>query len=186
MNRKRISWRLPAAAALVGGTLIATVLALLTLAGTPLPPFNGKSLGFSEPHERRAFELLTTDRSSAAAEAEANRALALSPYNNAARLRLMYIDTQRRGSIGPVGLQHLTRSYDLVPLDYTVAAWRVGFALEHWGQLSPEVRTAVQSEVMAFGRTRSRDANVRAVLRTIRNPDGRVAAALWLRSLARR
>jgi hypothetical protein len=160
--------------------------ALAALSGWPAPPFSGPALGFSEPHDRRAFDLLSGDQTPAAlagAEAEAKRALALSPYNNAARLRLMYIDAQRRGSLGPAGLQHLARSYDLVPLDYSVAAWRVGYALEHWSQLTPEVRAAVQNEALAFGRTDSRDANVRAVLGRIRNPEGRIAAALWLRTL---
>jgi hypothetical protein len=182
-------WKTAAAGGLAATALLLSVLALAALSGAPAPPFNSRALGFADPHERRANALLRHDRSArslGAAAKEAQAALALSPYNNAARLRLAYIEAaSQEGRLGPAGLVHLTQSYDLVPFDHTVAAWRIGFALEHWEQLTPEVRGAVQAEAHAFSRSGSKDVNVQAVLRTIRNPAGRLAAALWLRELSR-
>lgn len=174
-------WKIAAAGVLTTGTLVLSATALASLLGASTP------IGFAETYDKRAYALLTGPASPAAldsAASEASKALALSPYSNSARLRLTYIDTVRRGSLGPVGTAHLAKSYDLVPLDHTVAAWRVRFALEHWKELPPEARTAVETEARAFARTGSQDADVRAALGSIRSPEGRLAAALWLKTLA--
>lgn len=181
MSRSR-RWKVYAAAGLAALTLTGAGAALASLAGSPSP------LDFAERHDRQAYAILTSAADAAsldAAEREVRRALALSPYSNSARLRLTYIDTVRRGSLGPAGMAQLSRSYDLVPLDHTVAAWRVRFALEHWDELSPALRKSVEAEAMAFGRTGSRDADVKASLAAVQNPEGRLAAALWLRGVDR-
>lgn len=180
-------WKLAAAAALAATTAILGGAGLAALSGVDAPPFGTRLLGFAEAHDKRAYGLLIASSTPVArsrAVAEAKLALALSPYSNSARLRIAYVDTISRGSLGPVGLGHLARSYDLLPYDHTVAAWRVRFALEHWDVLTPDLRAAVHTEAMAFARAGSQDANVRAVLPSIRNPSGRLAAALWLRELA--
>jgi len=182
------NWKLVASGSLAASAALAGVLALLAYAGLPAFPFTGRILGFSEPHDRRSLQAVvgaTRPEDLQRAEREAKAALALSPYNNLTRLRLAYIEAERLGRLGPVGLTHLGRSYDLVPLDASAAPWRVRLALEHWGQLTPEIRMAVYQEAMAFGRSGSREADVRPVLASIRNPDGRLAAALWLRALGR-
>lgn len=176
-------WKIVAAAGLAGTTLLLSAAALASLSGVATP------LGFAETHDRRAYELLV--KSSApdaldAAAAQAERALALSPYNNSARLRLTYIDTVRRGALGGEGLARLAESYDLVALDYTVAAWRVRFGLEHWRELTPALRKAVEAEALAFTRAGSQDVAMTSVLQSIRNPEGRLAAALWAHALAGR
>jgi hypothetical protein len=181
MTRSR-QWKLAAAAVLTAGAFAGAALTLVAFAGgwSPIP--------VAEADDQKAYALLngpTSPASVAAAEAAARRTLALAPYSNAARLRLAYIDTLRHGgSLGPEGRAELARSYDLVALDHTVAAWRVRFALDHWRELPPELREQVHQEVMAFGRLGSRDADVRMSLRAVRSPEGRVAATLWLTALA--
>jgi len=182
------TWKLAASGSLAAAAALAGALALLAYSGLPAFPFTGRVLGFSEPHDRRSLEALveaTRLEDLLRAEREAEAALALSPYNNLTRLRLAYIEAERLGRLGPQGLTHLSRSYDLVPLDASAAPWRVRLALEHWGQLTPDIRMAVYREAMAFGRSGSREADVRPVLASIRNPEGRLAAALWLRALRR-
>jgi hypothetical protein len=43
----------------------------------------------------------------------------------------------------------------------------------------------VFAEASAFGRAGSQDVNVRQALSNVRDPQGRLAAALWLRTLKR-
>lgn len=180
---RTLPWTIVAAGGLAATTLILSVTALASLSGAGTP------LGFAETHDRRAYDLLVKSSAPEALEAagvEAGRALALSPYNNSARLRLAYIDTVRRGGLGGEGLARLAQSYDLVSLDHTVAAWRVRFGLEHWRELTPELRKAVEAEALAFSRSGSQDVGMALVLQSVRNPEGRLAAALWAHTLARR
>lgn len=173
-------WRLAAAAGLAAATL---ALSIAGLAG--LSPV-GHVGGLAEGHDRRAYRLLAAPRGAVdldGAAAEANRALRLSPYDNSARLRLAYIDALRHGSLRAEGVTHIKQSYDLMPYDHTVAAWRIRFCLENWASLTPQVRASVHDEAMAFARVYSHDVNVRDILRSIRSPNGRLAAALWLYSL---
>jgi hypothetical protein len=111
--------------------------------------------------------------------------MALSPYDNEARLRLVYIDALRHPPVSSIGVARLAESYSLIPYDYTVAAWRIRFGLEHWAALTPELRAAIYEEAMAFGRVGSQDVNVRPILQSIHDPQGRLAAALWLQLLNR-
>lgn len=145
-----------------------------------------KSLGFAESHDRRAYKILDRRPQSpelSAAMAADRRALDLSPYNNAARLRLAYADTLKKGHLKGEGLDRFAESYSLVPFDYTVAAWRIAFGLEHWAELPPDVRRAVYAEAIAYGRSQSQDVGVPRVLQSVHNPEGRLAAALWLREI---
>jgi hypothetical protein len=119
----------------------------------------------------------------AGAAAQIDRALALSPYDNQARLRLVYIDALRHPPVGPAGVALLEQSYSLMPYDYTVAAWRIRFCLEHWAALSPALRDDVYQEATAFARSNSQQVSVIPILQSIHDPQGRLAAALWLRLL---
>jgi hypothetical protein len=180
---RTLLWKIAAAGGLAATTLLLSMTAFASLSGVTTP------INFAETHDQQAYDLLV--KSSApkaldAAGAQAERALELSPYDNSARLRLTYIDTVRRGALGGRGLARLAESYDLVALDYTVAAWRVRFGLEHWRELTPELRKAVEAEALAFSRAGSQDVAMASVLQSIRNPEGRLAAALWVQALARR
>lgn len=109
------------------------------------------------------------------------KALTLSPYNNNARLRLAFIDSkQHQGKLSQTGARYLAQSYDLVPYDPSIAAWRIRFALEHWQSLSVETRKAAQAEAYALGSGTAVSNQIRASLRSVQNPVGRVSAQLWL------
>lgn len=144
-------------------------------------------LGFSQGYDEAAYRLLLdapTSAEIAVADDKARQALALAPYENTARLRLAYIDVLKHGHLTAAGAKHFALSYDLMPADHNVAAWRIRFGLEHWASLTPEARAAVFGEVRTFARLGSREVNVREILSSIRDPRGRLTAALWLRSLA--
>lgn len=178
--------------AALGGLAIAT--ALLSFGGlivlntgttVGVPPF---VLGLSQGHDEAAYRRLLGSPSAADldwAEAKSREALAVAPYENGPRLRLAYVETLRHGRLTPAGVEYFAQSYDLLPLDPNVGAWRIGFGLEHWESLTPEARRAVYEEARAFYRLRAREVGVERVLRSVRNPSGRLAAALWLHSFDR-
>lgn len=180
------------ALAALGGLAAAT--ALLSLGGLAVlntgatvgvPPL---ALGLSQGHDEAAYRRLLGSPSAADldwAEGKSREALAVAPYENGPRLRLAYVETLRRGRLTPVGVQYFAQSYDLLPLDPNVGAWRIGFGLEHWESLTPEARRAVYEEARAFYRLGASDVGVERVLRSVRNPAGRLAAALWLHSFDR-
>lgn len=132
---------------------------------------------------RQIIDSAKTPADYARAAHHAQRALAQSAYNSNARLRLVFIDTLEHGRLTKEGERLLVQSYDLAPYDATVAAWRVRFALEHWGDLQPTTRVSVRKEALALGGVSSRTADIRNTLRSVHDERGRVVAALWLRRL---
>jgi hypothetical protein len=187
MSRPR-PWKFTLAAGLAGLTAIAGAGTLIALSRPGEIRIGAIAVGLSGGFDEQAFRRLAASRSQRelnGAAAEASRALALSPYDNSARLRLTYIDTVRHGGLRTEGVAQLSKSYDLIPYDHTVAAWRIGFALEHWDSLAPQDREAVRAEATAFAKANSQAGEFRNVLRSIHNPNGRLAAALWLQALNR-
>lgn len=182
---RRPPWKPTAVWALAGVTFALSLAALAALIGQTGPLMAGAGLGFSQSHDQRAFALLSTSAAMdrLRAEAEERRALALSPYQNTARLRLAYAYAASGPPVDAQAIGELATSYDLVQYDYTVASWRIAFGLENWGRLPPDLRRSVYAEAMAFGRAHSRDVDVQRVLQSIRDPQGRLAAALWLHAL---
>lgn len=170
---------------LAAGALSLAALSLAALQGRPLP-LGAATLRLSTGEDLRAKQVLDTGASREQfdrAEADVRRAIALSPYNNTARLRMAWIDAQRTGRLGPGGVRLFAQSYDLAPYDVAVAKWRIPFALENWKAIPPNTRANVRVEALAFGRDGSRMADVRTSLRAVQNPSGRVSAALWQRRL---
>jgi hypothetical protein len=180
-------WKMRVLVGMTAAALLFSVAAFLALMGQVGPLMWTPMLGLAKSHDELAFGRLKTAATSEAArtgaEEEIHRALALSPYDNEARLRLVYIDSLRHPPVGAVGVARFEESYSLIPYDYTIAAWRIRFGLEHWGALSPVSRAAVYEEAMAFGRAHSQDVAVRGILQSIHDPQGRLAAALWLQLL---
>jgi hypothetical protein len=180
---RRWDWKLSAASGICLAAFLAAAAALAAIVGQTGPLMWTRTLGFAQSHDAVAYRALEGGRSAAALSAatdQINRALTLSPYDNQARLRLVYIDSVRHPPVSPAGVARLEESYSLMPYDYTVAAWRIRFGLEHWALLSPELRLEIYAEAMAFGRAHSQDVDVRPILQSIHNPQGRLAAALWL------
>jgi hypothetical protein len=107
------------------------------------------------------------------------QAIAQNPYDIAAWLRIASADALRHGRLGPEGVAALGRSYDLVGVDPYVATWRVGFALQHWEDLPPEIKAAAREEAMAAGRPWTHREKMLKVLGGVQNPRARITAALW-------
>lgn len=167
-----------AAAALTSGILALTELGRTQPDQTPL--------GFTFEVGEDAVASALVERATSPAELEraathARKVLSLAPYNNNARLRLAFIDSKLHGGqVSKVGANYIAQSYDLVPYDPSVAAWRVGFALENWQALSIEARRATQAEVYALGSGTAVSGKIRGSLTSVQNPVGRVPAQLWL------
>lgn len=119
----------------------------------------------------------------AAAAQASQRALSEAPYDSSSRLRLAYLDSLD-GELSADGVAHLKLSYELLPLDQYVSTWRVGFALEYWGTLTPELRRQVETEAMTFLKT-SRRREMVSTLEAVSSPTGTVPAVFWRERLKR-
>lgn len=173
---------------LVAGALLA-ILTLL-LAGLGLASLNataGKAnllpLTFNWTEDERASAILEASLGPVAladAEASVRLALAQSPYNNVARMRLVYILSLRARGFPPEAQRLLQQSYDLAPYDPAVAEWRTTFALNHWAALPSSTQSAVRDEVSAFKVVTRPSIDMRRALRGVSAPEGRLVATLWL------
>lgn len=160
--------------------LVAAALAALSPQSSPLSSPLVLTLGQS--HAANAA-LVATPPDQAAAAAASQRALSQAPYDSSSRLRLAYLDSLD-GELSAEGLGHLALSYELLPLDQYVSTWRVGFALEYWGDLTPELRKQVETEATTFLKT-SRRREMVATLEAVTSPAGVVPAVFWRERLKR-
>jgi len=175
MNRARLAVLVSTA---ILATMTAAVCFALLVSQAPSDPSSAPfSLAVAEnAAANRALGAAPPDF--AAARSATRRALAQSPYDSSAWLRLAYIDAAEDGRLDEDGAAALDRSYQLLPFDQYVAIWRVSFALEHWQSLKPETRAKVKAEALAFAPT-SRYREMRTTLLAVTNPVGRLPAALW-------
>lgn len=168
------------------------LLAVLTLllAGLGLASLNATAgkvnplpITFNWTEDERArgiLEASLTPVALADAEASVRRALAQSPYNNVARMRLVYILSLRAQGFPPGAQKLFQQSYDLAPYDPAVAEWRTTFALNHWEALPSSTQAAVRDEVRAFRSVTRPSIDMRRALRAVTTPEGRLVATLWL------
>ena len=162
----------------LGGALAS--LAALTPSATPVPSPIVITLGQS----RAADQALNSSPPDLEAAILASQlALSQAPYDSSSRLRLAYIDSLD-GRLSSEGVAHLERSYVLLPLDQYVSVWRVGFALNHWGDLNPNLRKKVEVEAFAVVGTRRRG-EMLATLEAVTSPTGIVPAIFWRERLKR-
>jgi hypothetical protein len=119
------------------------------------------------------------------AQAFSRAALRQFPYDVSSWLRLAYVDALDHGQLTPDGVALLRRSYDLVPVDIYVGVWRVRFALENSHALPRDLRAMVRNEVETLWQNPRRRAELKEMAATIRDPAGRLSAALWLNRLQR-
>lgn len=153
------------------------------IASPPRPPFI-VTFGISSDAQARA-SIIANKKTKTFNEARAlaNAAIRESAYNNVSRLRLVYIDATEHGRPTAEGLKLLQQSYDLAPYDVHSASWRTLFVLEYWDNMTPAIRAAAQREAIAFMKVGSKTADIRNTLKRVQNPEGRVAATLWMLAL---
>ena len=123
---------------------------------------------------------------SARAIAASRSALRVTPYDTAALLRISFIDQQKDGRLDDEGMAALAESYRRVPIDRSVALWRIRFSLEHWDNLPVATRLAVQNEAIGAASEPGHRWPLRVRLKRIHNSQGRLIAALWELQIARR
>jgi hypothetical protein len=163
-------------------TLGMALAALLALHPVAAPVKSPLTLALGQSRSIDAALAESPPNLSAAAEAN-RRIVALAPYDSSARLRVAYIDSLD-GKLGDEGLAALALSYQLLPFDQYVSTWRIGFALNHWGDLTPEIRRAVEAETFAFAQT-GRRRELLTTLAAVNSPIGVVPAAFWAKRIQR-
>lgn len=138
-------------------------------------------------HDRRASNILDhhphTPANLERARQETWQALNQSPADDAAWLRLAYIDRLAHGRLTSAGTTWLERSYEVAPFGPETSFWRVRFAFENWDALTPELRKQVYDEVRVQWPTRKADYTAISV--AVANPSGRLASALMVSQLRR-
>lgn len=174
----------------VGVAAIVTFVGALWLALTLMAPGGTASdlSPMSMAHDARANRLSEmrplSPRALEQARQETWAALNQSPVDDAAWLRLAYLDRLQHPALTATGLKGLERSYDVAPFGPEVSAWRVRFALENWPALTPDLRRQVLREVeLQWPTHRGRYA---AMVRQTSDPAGRLALDLEIAGLRRR
>lgn len=108
------------------------------------------------------------------AAAESRKVLNRSPLNATAWARLAWV-ADKRGDQSAM-LDALDRSYVATPYSPNIAGWRLRFAFDRWGRLTPQLRRQVLAE-LNIARQIS-PATVTAVQSEVADPAGRLAIAL--------
>lgn len=182
---RRLNWIALVAFALAAVTFVGAGFLAIGLAA-PDSVFGALS-PLSLAHDRRADHILDgrphTPANLALARAETFTALGQSPADDAAWLRLAYIDRLAHGRLTGEGAAWLERSYDVAPFGPETSFWRVRFAWENWPDLTPELRKQVADEVRVQWPTRGAD--YAGISAAVANPSGRLAAALMVSQLRR-
>jgi len=175
------------AVAAAGISTIASAILIFSALNSVPSPFRSFAPRLAAGEDRRADALLRQGEPDALQQAaEASRsALAHAPYDTTALLRIAMIDLREHDGLTAVGVAALGESYRRVPLDRSVALWRISFGLENWDRLPVEIRTAVQNEVRGIASEPGHRWPLRARLARVTNRQGRVVAALWQSSIAR-
>lgn len=106
--------------------------------------------------------------------------LAARPMESNAWLRLAYADRLNNGHLTDAGRHAVEMSYLVLPFASSQTPWRLDFAFENWGELSPQSRKDVIAEVGIA----KNDPEILNALTTaagrVHNPSGRLAAGLLL------
>lgn len=112
-----------------------------------------------------------------------NEALALSPFDASAWLRLAALEAETTGALGERGRRALEASYRYAPVNAEIARWRLVFTFDHWREASPQTRAAARAEMHSLGLTGANRAMMRGLESAIGDPAGRLAYHLLLTEL---
>ena len=113
------------------------------------------------------------------AEAEQRRALAGEPLSAEGWGRLALIRSLADGGrLGPGALSALERSYEAAPFSRGASAWRIGFCLRRWSDITPSLRNRALDELAWLVRIDPPLAD--RLIRQASDPAGRLAIDLRL------
>jgi hypothetical protein len=128
----------------------------------------------------RAYDRLPPGAAPAERAAAAERLIEADPANPESWTAVAYADWGAHGQLTQKGLEALDHSYAVSFFDRPGAVWRVGFALENWADLTPQIRQDVLKEAAIALQDPHLTTPMKARLAAIRSPEGRLAAQLLL------
>ena len=174
-----------AAGGLAAASFILALLHLVALVGGGEVQVAGNRLAVvGAGYDQKAEELLAMRNppldNLALSEKLSRLAIAEFPYDTSAWLRIAYIDQFRNSGLSRVGVDALSRSYDLVAVDPLLAAWRVHFALENWRNLPNTLRKSVETEARALSSEGRGRAKLQAALEAVGNPEVAPLVQMWM------
>lgn len=180
------SGRLPAFGATPTFAGVVLVASLLTAAPLVAARFGGDlSMMPTAPAEALASSIETGLAKGAAdqvsldrLEALSRREVAMRPGAGAAWLRKAAVDF-KRGDYASAN-EALGRSYSVAPLHTSAFLTRTRLAYEHWGFLTPAVRTQTIYQVRVEYKRPGGDRRLTALANRIQNPSGRIGLALLI------
>jgi hypothetical protein len=126
----------------------------------------------------RAYSRLGPDASNADRDLAVQRLIRADPANPQGWDAAAYDDALEHGRLTVDGLRDLDRSYALSFFDRTGAVWRVGFALDHWGELTPQLRLDAEKEANDALKEQGINTQLAERMQSIRSPEGQLAAVL--------
>jgi len=130
----------------------------------------------------RAYDNLPANATVAERALLVERLLKGSPASAQNWVLVSYVDWLKNGKhLSSAGIAALDRSYSLDPYDHDLGPWRADFALENWDALNPDIRAVAIAEaswILLHDWRATPD--LKARLKTIRNPSGQVMSKLEL------
>jgi hypothetical protein len=127
---------------------------------------------------QRAYARLPPNASAAARQAGALRLVQADPTNPQSWTAVAYADWIKSRRLSSTGVEALDHSYMFSFFDRRGAVWRVGFALENWGALTPQLRQEVIAEARVARNDPVLGPELAKRLGAVRDPAGRLAAAM--------
>lgn len=76
--------------------------------------------------------------------------------------------------ISPAILDNLSKSYEISPLNWSLARWRIKFAFDHWSHLNETIRRRAVTELRASWSSTANQAKLFALTDQISDPSGAV------------
>lgn len=132
------------------------------------------------PAAERAYFALPQSAPITVREAAAARLVRADPTNAESWMAVAYTDWLKHGRhFSPTGLSAFDHSYAMSYFDRVDAVWRIGFALDNWADLTPQIRDDVRQEADICLSDHTLRADMVARMRTVRNPPGMLAAAIF-------
>jgi hypothetical protein len=136
------------------------------------------------PAAERAYQRLGPNASLAERAVAARRLVEADPTNPDSWTAVSYVENLKAGGMSEAAITDLDHSYAVSFFYRRGGVWRIGYALENWGALPVSLRKDVLTEAAVMLKDPTLGPKLRDRLKTIRSPQGRLAAAMILAQAA--
>jgi hypothetical protein len=133
-----------------------------------------------KPAAEHAYRRLPQNAPIAEREVAAQRLIESDPTNPNSWNAVSYVEFLKAGAMSPKALEALDHSYATSFFDRQGGVWRIGFALDNWSALPTSLRRDVLTEAGVALKDPLLGPELRARLRDIHTPEGRLAAAMMI------